>query len=168
MSEPLWVAPERITFKISPHHDLSGFEGGDWDLTRRHVFRDTAKYRAITEHYRDGRPWLETDLFRDAYARRLKRDGHVGRSRSLDELAADYDRRFDAMVEEMKRDGFRLASPTGKPHSLPVFLLGRDEVFIGNQGNHRLAIAQVLGLDRIAGKVICCHASSTRAHLFQR
>jgi hypothetical protein len=39
---------------------------------------------------------------------------------------------------------------------LPKLLIGRDgEVFIGNQGNHRLAMAQVLGLPRIAGEVIC-------------
>jgi hypothetical protein len=41
---------------------------------------------------------------------------------------------------------------------LPKLLIGRDgEVFIGNQGNHRLAMAQVLGLPRIAGEVICRH-----------
>jgi hypothetical protein len=157
----IWLDPREIIFKISPHHDLAREKGGDWDIERRHEFKATAKCRAIAEHYRDGRPWLETDLFRDAYARRLKRDGHVGRSRSLDELAKDYDRRFDPMVEEMRRDGFRLANAKGKPHALPVLLIGRGgEVFIGNQGNHRLAIAQVLGLTKFAGRVICRHPLS--------
>jgi hypothetical protein len=30
-------------------------------------------------------------------------------------------------------------------------------VFIGNQGNHRLAMAQVLGLEQIAGRIVCRH-----------
>jgi hypothetical protein len=30
-------------------------------------------------------------------------------------------------------------------------------VFIGNQGNHRLAMAHVLGLEKFAGEVICRH-----------
>lgn len=153
-----WVDPAEIRFKITPHADLSGTQGGDWDIERRYPFQETAKYQAIVARYVDNVPWLETDLFRDAYARRLKRDGHIGRSRTLAELVKDYDCRFDPMVEEMKRDGFVLTKANGKPHALPVLLLGRDEVFIGNQGNHRLAIAQVLGLKTFAGKVICRHS----------
>lgn len=160
MSSAEWFDPQTIRFKISPHHDLSGTQGGDWDIERRHEFQATAKYRAIAEHYRDGRPWLETDLFRDAYTRRLKRDGHVGRSRTLAELAKDYHRRFDPMVEAMKRGGFALTNANGKPHALPVLLIGRDGVFIGNQGNHRLAIAQVLGLEKFAGRILCRHPLS--------
>jgi hypothetical protein len=56
------------------------------------------------------------------------------------------------MFIDLQRKGFK------DSHPLPVFLIGRDgEVFIGNQGNHRLAMAQVLGLPRIAGEVICRH-----------
>lgn len=157
-----WFDPREIKFKITPHNDLSGIMGGNWDIDRRYQFQDTAKYRAIVAHYAENVPWLETDLFRDAYARRLKRDGHVGRSRTLAQLAADYDRRFDPMVEEMRREGFRLTSTNGKLHALPVLLIGRDEMFIGNQGNHRLAIAQMLGLEKFAGKVICRHPLSPR------
>jgi hypothetical protein len=56
------------------------------------------------------------------------------------------------MFADLKRKGFRDNGP------LPKLLIGRDgEVFIGNQGNHRLAMAQVLGILRIAGEVICRH-----------
>lgn len=154
----LWTEPAAIRFKITPFLDLHGDMPGDWDIERRHEFTKTAKYRAIAQRYSEGRDWLETDLFTDAYARRLAKDGHIGRARTLAELAKDYDRRFDPMVEDMRRDGFRLTDNSGRPHALPVFLIGRDgDVFIGNQGNHRLAIAKVLGLDRIAGRVVCRH-----------
>jgi hypothetical protein len=74
----------------------------------------------------------------------------------MSQLLAQYYDRVDGLYESMKRDGFQLAQG-GRDHPLPILLLGRAEVFIGNQGNHRLAIAQVLGLDRFAGKVICRH-----------
>lgn len=159
----LWTAPDAIRFKISPVHDLHGTVAGDWDIDRRHPFQATAKYRAMVQRFIERRPWIETDLFTDAYRRRLERDGRVGRSTSLAELAKDYERRFDGMAEEMRRDGFRLANDRGKPHQLPAFLIGRDgELMIGNQGNHRLALAQVLGLDRIAGRIVCRHLQTYR------
>jgi hypothetical protein len=58
----------------------------------------------------------------------------------------------------MRRNGF---NPDAGP--LPTFLIGRTgQVFIGNQGNHRLAMAQLLSLTEIAGKVICRHPRSRR------
>lgn len=159
--EIVWLNPSQITNKISPHHDLHGVQGGDWDIQRRHVFADTAKARAMVQRYRGGADWMETDLFADAYTRRLKRDGHIGGVRSLADLAEQYRQRWDAIAADMKRGGFRLTSATGKAHSLPVLLIGRGgEVFIGNQGNHRLALAQVLGLEKFAGKVLCRHPLS--------
>jgi hypothetical protein len=71
----------------------------------------------------------------------------------MEELLAQYYGRVDQMFADLKTNGFR------EGHPLPKLLIGRDgEVFIGNQGNHRLAMAQVLGLPRIAGEVICRHS----------
>ena len=65
--------------------------------------------------------------------------------------------RVDGMFADMKRKGFREDRP------LPVFLIGRNgDVFIGNQGNHRLAMAQILGI-RIAGEILCRHKCSIAA-----
>ena len=71
----------------------------------------------------------------------------------MSELLEQYYTRVDGMFEDLKRKGFQDC------HPLPKLLIGRDgEVFIGNQGNHRLAMAQVIGLERIAGEVICRHS----------
>lgn len=154
----LWADPADIVFKISPFLDLPKVKGGNWDIDRRFEFKNTAKYRAIVQRYQEGRDWRETDLFTDAYRRRLERDGRIGRCRTIQDLAADYERRFDRLFEKLKRDGFRTDNGRGKNYQLPAFLIGRDgEVFIGNQGNHRLAMAQVLGLDKIAGRIACRH-----------
>jgi hypothetical protein len=153
-----WLDPADITLKIAPAQGLRGETPGDWDIERRHVFAETVKARSMAQRYREGRKWIETDLFTDAYTRRLARDGNIGRSRTLQEVADDYHRRFDVMFEEMGRTGFRLANRRGKPHALPALLVGRGgEVFIGNQGNHRLAMAQLLGLKEFAGEIVCWH-----------
>lgn len=158
MADTIWADPADIVFKISPFLDLPKVKGGNWDIDRRFEFKNTAKYRAIVQRYQEGRDWRETDLFTDAYRRRLERDGRIGRCRTIQDLAADYERRFDRLFEKLKRDGFRTDNGRGKNYQLPAFLIGRDgEVFIGNQGNHRLAMAQVLGLDRIAGRIACRH-----------
>jgi hypothetical protein len=157
LPDPLWVNPAEIVWKISPFLDLPPLKGGGWDIERRHRFQDCAKYRAVHAHFVDGVPWIETELFTEAYRSRLEREGRIGRHRSLTSVADGYSR-FDKLYSGMKRDGFRTEAASGKQYVLPALLVGRDgEVFIGNQGNHRLAIAQVLGLDRFAGRIACRH-----------
>jgi hypothetical protein len=145
----LWADASSIRFKISPHDDLKGIVGGNWDLDRRFPLSEAVKHRSIAQRYRDGLPWEETDLFRDIYARRIKTEPIRGEA-TMEGLLEQY--RVDDLFDKLRRKGFQDC------HPLPVFLIGRDgEVFIGNQGNHRLAMAQVLGLQRIAGDVICRH-----------
>jgi hypothetical protein len=147
----LWVDPALIRHKISPHSDLRPVHGGDWDLRRRYPIEEAVKHRSIAQRYRDGRPWEDTDLFRDLYSRRIQSEPIRGEA-TMAGLLAQYYTRVDAMFADLKKNGFRADKP------LPKLLIGRDgEIFIGNQGNHRLAMAQVLGLQRIAGEVICRH-----------
>jgi len=143
----LWCDPQAIRFKISPLTDLVG----DWDMDRRHDLADAVKHRAIFQRYSEGRDWAETDLFRVNYTARLQRGEGVRGCSTMAALLEQYRTRVDGMFEDLKRHGFRKdAGP------LPGFLIGRDgEIFIGNQGNHRLAMAQVLGLPKIAGRVLC-------------
>jgi hypothetical protein len=147
-----WVDPAVIRYKISPHDDLRGETGGDWDLERRFLLTDAVKHRAIAERYRDGKRWEDTDLFRDCYRRRFADGESVRGEPNMRALLAQYYDRVDGMFDHMRRKGFQEQWP------LPKLLIGRDgDIFIGNQGNHRLAMAQVLGLERIAGEVICRH-----------
>lgn len=163
MSNPHWLDPAAIEFRISPSADLSGTVAGDWDIERRRYFTETAKFRSMCQRFNEGADWQETVLFTDSYARRMAKDGHIGKHRTIEAVAAHYRARFDPMFDEMKRDGFKLTDARGKPFPLPTLLIGRaGEVFIGNNGNHRLALAKVIGLDRIAGRIVCRHLLSPR------
>lgn len=149
-----WVDPALIRFKISPHDDLRGEMAGDWDVKRRFLLADTVKHRSIAQRYAEGRRWEDTDLFRDIYSRRIQVEGIRGEA-TIKGLLAQYYARVDGMFADLERNGFR------DDHPLPRLLIGRGgEVFIGNQGNHRLAMAQVLGLPRIAGEILCRHRLS--------
>jgi hypothetical protein len=152
LSSAVWIDPQSIRFKISPHNDLSWFAPGDWDIERRHKLEETVKYRSLVQRYSEGRPWEETDLFKDTYARRIKKELIRGEA-TMKGLLAQYYSRVDGLFESLKRDGFN-----SKPSRLPRLLIGRNgETFIGNQGNHRLAMAHILKLDRFAGEIICRH-----------
>lgn len=159
VSDILWIAPGAIRYRISPSADLVGRVTGDWDIERRRAFTETAKFKTMIEHFVHGAPWEETTLFTDAYRRRMAKDGHIGGKRTMADVAAHYRGRFDPMFEDLKRNGFALTDFKGKPHPLPTLLIGRDgEVMIGNQGNHRMAMAKVIGLDKIAGRIVCRHS----------
>jgi hypothetical protein len=146
-----WFDPASIRFKISPHDDLSGIQGGNWDLERRYPLAGAVKHRSIAQRYAEGLAWEETDLFRQVYSERIKREPIRGEA-TMKGLLAQYYGRVDSMFADLKANGFR------ENTRLPRLLIGRDgEVFIGNQGNHRLAMANVLGLKRIAGEIICRH-----------
>lgn len=147
-----WIEPGKIRFKISPHHDLKGEVGGDWDLERRFPIVQSAKYRSVIERYSQDKPWEETDLFTDLYRRRFEQGDSIRGESTMKGLLAQYYSSVDGLFKAMKRDGFQ-----SKPSRLPRLLIGRDgELFIGNQGNHRLAMAVVLNIE-IAGEVICRH-----------
>lgn len=157
VGEVAWIDPAIIEYRVSPISDLRGIVGGNWDRDRLYRLSETVKYQAIREHFIDGRPWEETNLFRDIYTRRL-RTNHVRGETTLEALAAQYYSRVDGLAESMRRDGFLTHRKDGQPHPLPGFYIGRSgQVFIGNQGNHRLSIAQVLGLPKIAGEIVCRH-----------
>lgn len=159
VNETVWLDPAKLQFNISPSHDLSGRVGGDWDLTRRYPLERSAKHRAIVERYTQGKRWEETDLFLDVYARRFEKGDNVRDAGSFDGLVKQYYSRVDRMFESMKKDGFR-TEHNGRPVPLPGILVGRDgEMFLDNQGNHRVAMAKVIGLDKIAGRIKCVHKS---------
>jgi hypothetical protein len=159
----LWLDPAAITAKISPVSDLHGIVAGEWDRERVFPLATAMKHRSIAQRYRGGVPWEKTDLFR-AYARRLAAGDHVRGARTMEQLLAQYYSRVDGMFADMEARGFVLGEGR-HAYPLPALLIGRPSaelgtgavVFIGNQGNHRLAMAQVLGLKQFAGKVSCRH-----------
>lgn len=152
------VCPADIRFKLSFDLDLCGVQGGDWDIVRRVDLTLTAKHKSIVQRYIDGLPWLETELFRGSYANRFNAGKGVRGAISLTDLAAQYETRVDAMFASLKADGF-LEVVEGRSVPLPKVHVARTgEIILGNQGNHRVAMAKVIGLSGILARLHTVHS----------
>jgi len=152
LADALEVPTHLITAKITPDSDLRGVMDGDWDLARRYELKDAVKHQAMAQHFVEGMRWQDTELFRAIYAERLLRES-VKRQTTLSGLAEFYARRVDTLYEDMRKHGYdRRAEPK------PRVVIGRDgEIFLTNQGNHRVAIAKLLGIESIPCTVQCRH-----------
>jgi hypothetical protein len=143
------VSPHAIRYKIITATDIpAGVVGGDWDLAPRRVLLSTTeKFKSVIEHFVEGKPWEETTLFTSIYQRRLDSNG-VARDgfRKIQDLTKHYREVYDEMYADMSRQGF-VTVIEGKPVSIPHVFVCRDgELALGNNGNHRVPMAQVLDL----------------------
>lgn len=151
------VDPQTIRFKLASDLDLGGLRGGSWDVDRRVPIHLTDKHISMFQRYRDGMRWQDTILFRGRYAARLRAEHRWRGASTLDELATVYEREIDPIFADLKKNGFRTIM-FGRPVALPKCHVGRDgEVMIGNQGNHRLGMAMVIGLPRIVVRIHTVH-----------
>lgn len=151
------VAPAAIRFKLAYDLDLGGVRGGEWDLDRRVSIDLTDKHVSMFQRYAEGMRWQDTQLFQGRYSARLMSQ-RVRGATTLDDLAAVYEREVDPIFRDMKKHGFR-TEIAGKPVALPKVHVARNgEVILGNQGNHRLGMAKVLGLQSIPVRIHTVHA----------
>lgn len=136
-------------------------------------FEDTVLYRSLAAHFEDGVAWEDTELVREALrlvsAPRPDRVWHECRT------AADVRRRcrrLDDLYEAMDREGYRsererLGSDpeVGFRHCLRHEMtvdVGRDGDLLLVCGKHRLAIAKLLGLERVPVVFLVRHGAWMR------
>lgn len=127
---------------------------GDWDLDAE-PFGARAVPRALKQRFEDGSEWSETALW-DAFGEQLSRFGNAWGYTSVDgfaERCAEVDRLYERIRDEGYRTQTELA---GRDYETSRRLdeinvdIGRDGTFLWRCcGQHRLAIAQLLGIDRV-------------------
>ncbi len=158
-SDVVKVSPSRIRWKLSVEIARDRVRHKDWrDLPRSEV-AETEKYRSIVQHFIHGRPWEDTPLFR-IYRERLANGDVIRGCVDLAGLVAQYNHRVDALYADMREHGFRQVVDGQATKPIPVYIGHDGEILIGNQGNHRLAIAKVLGLDRVVVDIVGRHPES--------
>ena len=153
------VSPERITRSVissaTRPPQWGRVVGGDWDRVRE-PFDERAVPRGIEQRFVEGRAWRETALF-DAYVEQLARFGNAGGHTSL----SGFERRCDAverLYESMRAEGYKRQRELDG--NVPGTLSGRlDEIHVDigrdgelcwrSYGQHRLAIAKLLGLNTV-------------------
>lgn len=136
--------------------------GGAWDRWVRHVPMPP-KYSGFLEHFRDGRPWEQTSLFRDYYAHVIAEGRSVLGFRNLEDLARYYEKRVDALFAAIRQQGFRTHDDAGRSLDPAHVYIGRTgQIIWGTSGTHRLAIARVLEMDRMPVRVAIRHTAWQR------
>ena len=155
----VWVRPGDIACKTL--HDLTLYCNdvlpGDWD--RQVKALDTQiKNRSVIQHFCDGVPWRDTDVFKDQYRRMFESGARVRGMEDLSTLARHYESSVDSLYAGMREHGFRVACNEGGAMDIPHVHIGRDgRILFGNDGNHRLMIAKLLGVERIPCHVRARH-----------
>lgn len=128
---------------------------GDWDLPRRR-FEQNDIYRLLSEHFVDGVPWEETEVFRK-FAEEIaagERRWHWSSSTS-EMLQAAHE--VEGLYQSMRVDGYR---QNGSADAITVSIGRNGELLYNNVGgHHRLSIAKILGLERVPVRVMLRHRS---------
>lgn len=170
----IWVKLDRVMFKVTGENSRSLRKNdilpGDWDLLKSKI-EDTVKYRAVIQHFRDGVQWEETDLFQ-IYAQRMSRGDSVRGCKNVLELKRSYERTIDPLYVGLQRHGFLLPKQRNqKANDLPHVHIARDgEIIFGNGGNHRFAMAKLLGIEQMPCVVHARHLGwqNVREKVFER
>lgn len=160
----IWIDPADIVWRVRVPDDQfelwrHGFvHGGDWDRVGLRRAHDLDKPRSMRQHFTEGLPWEETDLFRIRYAEMLASGKSVRGHRSMSALVTHYEAVYDALWQDMAKRG--MVGPTWRD-PLPTYIevhIGRDGRLIGtSNGNHRLGMADALKLRRIPARVATRH-----------
>lgn len=169
---PLWVDPLQIEQTIalddpalagSGLRHLGTVAGGDWDLGGLPVREHDGVYAILEARVRHGRSWLEIPAYRANLAR-------IAAGQIVDSAAseAEYAARWaatEALYARIAAGGYKsqaelAAEAGGAAGALDEVLIqiGRGGELLFEEGLHRLAIAQLLGLERIPVLVTRRHA----------
>jgi hypothetical protein len=169
-----WIAPSEIIYSALQEFAIADFNGrviaGDWDLLQK-KFDDLDIYVALREVTQEGREWSAT-VFYQRTLTRLNR-GEVLWGCADEKNLQERCRQVSELYRTIQHHGYRsqeeLLAERAQPQlaaPAPDRLSAADEVAVGIgrdgdvlfcDGAHRLAIAKLLGVPRIAVCVAVYH-----------
>lgn len=145
--------------------------GGCWDKATV-KFRDRVQMSSLIRHFEDGVDWTETKYYRREKLK-IENGGEWRNCASIDELNERFTQ-FDKLYERIKNNGYKTQAELLKERVVETKKLnnesvkakfnevginiGRDGELIWQcRGQHRLCIAQILGLSEIPVQVHTRH-----------
>jgi hypothetical protein len=164
-----WVSPTKIIYIAMKEFDYGSFKGkvigGDWDLLIN-KFEDLDVYIAFKQVFMDGREWVDT-LFYKRIINRLNRGEIFWGCRNEEDFAGRC-KELEKLHQTIKREGYKSQeelsqSITGYDRcnyeDEVTICIGRFGDLLFSNGAHRLAIAKMLGIDRIPVKIAVRHSN---------
>ncbi len=137
-------------------------KGGEWDRDIK-KFEDTDVYRGFRDHFLMNKPWESTDYYQRVLSQVLSGTQKRGMTDRK-----DVDNRMtylDKLYRKIEKSGYRTASDTADDRTA-AFAGDEDEISVRigrvggllfEDGRHRLAIAKLLGVEKIPVKVTVRH-----------
>lgn len=168
--ERIWVAVETCIGALSttiPRLASGSVQGGDWDrdlIKMQDLRKHFPKIDACYLHWSDGLSWPDTGIYEvmlDIIATRGRTDG----CRSLKDIQDRY-KRLDKVFATVRRDKRLKVMSEVNPENFReeggvYFHIGRDgNPIFGGGGHHRLAIALILGIERIPAQLGVIHPAA--------
>ena len=141
--------------------------GGDWDIAT-YRFSDLEVYKALDDRIRNKLEWNKTEYYH-GMLKQIETGRVLWGCRTKDDLdnRCSY---LDDLIHSIKENGYKLnhtiklESEDASKHSKDEILsqevsvnIGRTGEYLFQDGRHRLAIAQILGLKSIPVKVLVRH-----------
>jgi len=113
---------------------------------------DDYKVRGFHERFVARRAWQDTTLF-SYYKVKLMKGVKVQGCNNMDDLVRLYEERHDTLFERLKKEGIK--SARGNYHITPIYVYIHQDgsLVYTSGGNHRLAMAKVLGIEKIPVRV---------------
>jgi len=156
----IYENPE-TTFVARKYANRGKVLGGDWDMLKT-KFEDTDLYQGFVEHFINGTVWQQTDLYRRVIAEIAA--GKVVYGCSSQDDYDDKCKKLDEIAEYIKHHGYKSQKDISVTEKDPYkgedeisVCIGRDGDLLFEDGRHRLALAKVLGVEKIPIKITIAH-----------
>ena len=132
---------------------------GDWDrqvVSKARRLAASPKYRAIYQRFVENRDWSETSIVEE-FDILKQRYGSAKGFVSFDDYCQYY-KKHDFLYESVQRRGV-VAAEASQKGIAPIYVhIGRvGEIIYTSNGNHRLYMAMVLGIEKIPVRVWVRH-----------
>ena len=163
----IWVNPEQIRYYnkfICKLCGLGQVKSGNWDKNKD-SWRETWRYRGLKERFVDGIAWEDT-IYLDYYKKKLEREGRASGCTSIEEFVDVRCGYLDELYQELQENGYAVddfkknkkeTRITWKDPYEPFASITRNGEIQVNEGNHRRALAEFAGIEKIPLNVLIRH-----------
>lgn len=149
-AERRWVDPRHLEYTLEHSRIYNrndripnyGILDGDWDLHKGY-WRTSTVWGGLIERFEEGKRWEDTSYYQLSMEK-LRANEYVGYldGPQTTENFERYLEELDRLYEDMKHNGY-------DPSSVITVYIGRDGDWIVGHGNHRRALANVLGIESV-------------------
>jgi hypothetical protein len=119
------------------------------------IDKSTSKYIKLYQRYILGYDWMDTDIFKNKYVKLLNNGYTIYDRSNIKEIVKYYENYYDKLWLDIKINGLRTPSKNINP--MYIYISKNGDIFYTVDGNHRLYIADMLGINVIPVVVLARH-----------